>query len=67
MAAGVPAVAAELAKDDPGLYPPVERVWADWLYGEHSPPTAAKSLTSSPPISSMAFLVFVPRCVFSAQ
>ncbi|WP_323185136.1 Helicase associated domain protein [Streptomyces sp. NBC_00305] len=37
MAAGVPAVAATLAEDDPELYPPVERVWADWLYGEHSP------------------------------
>ncbi|MFD5503619.1 Helicase associated domain protein [Streptomyces sp. NPDC127061] len=37
MAAGVPAVAAELAEDAPELYPPVEQVWADWLYGEHSP------------------------------
>ncbi|MEV5205137.1 Helicase associated domain protein [Streptomyces sp. NPDC053720] len=37
MAAGVPAVAATLAEDDPEVYPPVERVWADWLYGEHSP------------------------------
>ncbi|MES9553805.1 MULTISPECIES: Helicase associated domain protein [unclassified Streptomyces] len=37
MAAGVPAVAAALAEDDPEVYPPVERVWADWLYGEHFP------------------------------
>ncbi|MFG3532676.1 Helicase associated domain protein [Streptomyces sp. NPDC047917] len=37
MAAGVPAVAATLAEDDPEVYPPAGRVWADWLYGEHSP------------------------------
>lgn len=37
MAAGVPAVAARLAGDDPGTFPPAERVWADWLYGEHAP------------------------------
>lgn len=35
MAAGVPATAARLAEDDPETYPPAERVWADWLYGEH--------------------------------
>ncbi|MEV0504797.1 Helicase associated domain protein [Streptomyces spectabilis] len=37
MAAGLPTVAARLAEDAPGDYPPVERVWADWLYGEHPP------------------------------
>ncbi|MFB7338409.1 Helicase associated domain protein [Streptomyces adustus] len=37
MAAGVLAVAARLAGDDPDTFPAAERVWADWLYGEHSP------------------------------
>ncbi|MEU1201276.1 Helicase associated domain protein [Streptomyces sp. NPDC005813] len=37
MAVSVPAVAARLAADEPGVYPPVEAVWAEWLYGEHSP------------------------------
>ncbi|MFD3307166.1 Helicase associated domain protein [Streptomyces sp. NPDC058694] len=37
MAAGVPAVAARLAEDDPGTFPAAERVWADWLYGGHAP------------------------------
>ncbi|MFD5520602.1 Helicase associated domain protein [Streptomyces sp. NPDC127066] len=37
MAAGVPAVAARLAGDDPDVFPAAERVWADWLYGEHAP------------------------------
>ncbi|MCX5009157.1 Helicase associated domain protein [Streptomyces sp. NBC_00638] len=37
MAIGVPAVAARLAGDDPDTFPPAERVWADWLYGEHAP------------------------------
>ncbi|MDQ0946618.1 superfamily II DNA or RNA helicase [Streptomyces phaeochromogenes] len=37
MAAGVPAVAARLAEDDPDSFPVAERVWADWLYGEHAP------------------------------
>ncbi|MER5399817.1 Helicase associated domain protein [Streptomyces sp. NPDC002599] len=37
MAAGVPAVAARLAEDDPETFPPAERVWADWLYGGHPP------------------------------
>ncbi|MFC4471753.1 Helicase associated domain protein [Streptomyces xiangluensis] len=37
MAAGVPAVAARLAEDDPEAFPPAERVWANWLYGEHPP------------------------------
>ncbi|MFF3467492.1 helicase-related protein [Streptomyces sp. NPDC002619] len=37
MAAGVPAVAARLADDDPDTFPAVERVWADWLYGEDAP------------------------------
>ncbi|GHH62927.1 helicase [Streptomyces umbrinus] len=37
MAAGVPAVASRLAQDDPDTFPAAERVWADWLYGEHAP------------------------------
>lgn len=37
MAAGVPAVAARLAEDDPDTFPAAEQVWANWLYGEHSP------------------------------
>ncbi|KUN58201.1 helicase [Streptomyces griseorubiginosus] len=37
MAASVPATAARLAEADPDTYPPVEQVWADWLYGEHAP------------------------------
>ncbi|WP_328499003.1 Helicase associated domain protein [Streptomyces sp. NBC_00414] len=37
MAVSVPAVAARLAEDAPGTYPPAEQVWADWLYGEHAP------------------------------
>ncbi|WP_331722846.1 Helicase associated domain protein (plasmid) [Streptomyces canus] len=37
MAAAVPATAARLAADDPDTYPPVEQVWAEWLYGEHAP------------------------------
>ncbi|MCX4851693.1 helicase-related protein [Streptomyces sp. NBC_00893] len=28
---------AALAEDAPETYPPAEQVWADWLYGEHSP------------------------------
>ncbi|PTM84239.1 helicase-like protein [Streptomyces sp. VMFN-G11Ma] len=36
MAAAVPATADRLVADDPDTYPPVERVWADWLYGEHA-------------------------------
>ncbi|WP_444968425.1 Helicase associated domain protein [Streptomyces umbrinus] len=37
MAAGVPAVAARLAQDDPGTFPAAEQVWANWLYGGHAP------------------------------
>ncbi|MFF8423414.1 hypothetical protein [Streptomyces sp. NPDC015680] len=37
-------VAAALAGDAPGLYPPVERVWADWLYGARPPPGAVTLL-----------------------
>jgi hypothetical protein len=37
MAAGVPAVAARLAEDDPGTFPAAEQVWANWLYGGHAP------------------------------
>ncbi|WP_406255844.1 Helicase associated domain protein [Streptomyces nigra] len=37
MAAAVPVTAGRLAEDDPDTYPPADRVWADWLYGDHSP------------------------------
>lgn len=37
MAAGVPEVAEQLHQEDPGLYPPVGRVWSEWLYAEHEP------------------------------
>ncbi|WP_345142316.1 DEAD/DEAH box helicase [Streptomyces mexicanus] len=37
MAAGIGATAKRLADDDPERYPPADRVWADWLYGEHAP------------------------------
>ncbi|MET9736381.1 Helicase associated domain protein [Streptomyces sp. NPDC006458] len=35
MAAGVPGVAVRLRAEDPETFPPAERVWAEWLYGEH--------------------------------
>ncbi|MFF3540017.1 Helicase associated domain protein [Streptomyces sp. NPDC002466] len=44
MAAGVVGVAARLAEEEPGTYPPASRVWADWLYGEHSPAHRRKVL-----------------------
>ncbi|MFF2902850.1 Helicase associated domain protein [Streptomyces sp. NPDC057966] len=44
MAAGVVGVAARLAEEGPGTYPPADRVWADWLYGEHSPAHRRKVL-----------------------
>ncbi|MFJ1588399.1 Helicase associated domain protein [Streptomyces sp. NPDC088197] len=37
MAAGVPAVAQRLWEDDPETYPEPDRVWSDWLCGEHKP------------------------------
>ncbi|MBN6547640.1 DEAD/DEAH box helicase, partial [Actinacidiphila bryophytorum] len=37
MAAGVPAVAQRLWEDDPETYPEPDRVWSEWLCGEHSP------------------------------
>ncbi|WP_435858240.1 Helicase associated domain protein [Streptomyces olivaceoviridis] len=37
MARGVRSVAARLAEDDPEVFPAVERVWADWLHGDHAP------------------------------
>ncbi|MET8788467.1 Helicase associated domain protein [Streptomyces sp. NPDC004589] len=37
MAAGIPGVAAQLRQESPRRFPPAERVWADWLYGEHTP------------------------------
>ncbi|MEU8757370.1 Helicase associated domain protein [Streptomyces chartreusis] len=36
MAVAVPVTARRLADDGPDVYPPVEQVWADWLYGEHA-------------------------------
>ncbi|MET9914312.1 Helicase associated domain protein [Streptomyces sp. NPDC006476] len=37
MAASVPVTARRLAEAEPERYPPVEQVWAEWLYGEHAP------------------------------
>ncbi|MFJ8614119.1 Helicase associated domain protein [Streptomyces sp. NPDC093675] len=37
MAVGLPGVAAQLRAESPRRFPPAERVWADWLYGEHAP------------------------------
>ncbi|GGP79950.1 helicase [Streptomyces melanogenes] len=37
MAHGALEVAAQLHEEDPDRFPPVRRVWADWLYGEHAP------------------------------
>ncbi|MGW3036442.1 Helicase associated domain protein [Streptomyces sp. NPDC001178] len=37
MAAGIHGVAVQLREKDPERFPPPERVWAQWLYGEHSP------------------------------
>ncbi|MFI6644809.1 Helicase associated domain protein [Streptomyces sp. NPDC050504] len=37
MAAGVPEVAERLHQEDPDTYPPVRRVWAEWLYADHEP------------------------------
>lgn len=37
MAAGVPAVAEQLHADDPDRFPAPDRVWAQWLYGDHAP------------------------------
>ncbi|MFE1341563.1 Helicase associated domain protein [Streptomyces sp. NPDC058733] len=37
MAAGVRETAARLAVEEPEVFPPAERVWADWLFGEHPP------------------------------
>ncbi|MFG2631290.1 Helicase associated domain protein [Streptomyces sp. NPDC048473] len=36
MATGVVGVAQRLWEDDPRRFPAPERVWANWLYGEHS-------------------------------
>ncbi|MCD9145883.1 DEAD/DEAH box helicase [Streptomyces albireticuli] len=37
MAEGVVDVAQRLWQDDPRRFPAPERVWADWLYGDHAP------------------------------
>ncbi|MFC0602918.1 DEAD/DEAH box helicase [Streptomyces palmae] len=45
MAAGVVDVAERLWEDDPRRFPAPERVWADWLCGEHSPGRRQEVLT----------------------
>ncbi|MFI1177485.1 DEAD/DEAH box helicase [Streptomyces melanogenes] len=37
MAQGIVGVAEQLRAQEPRRYPPAERVWADWLCGEHAP------------------------------
>ncbi|MEU8893919.1 Helicase associated domain protein [Streptomyces sp. NPDC048442] len=37
MAGGLVGVARQLWQDDPETFHAPERVWADWLYGEHAP------------------------------
>ncbi|MFD7617902.1 Helicase associated domain protein [Streptomyces sp. NPDC059802] len=37
MATGIVDAARKLWEDNPRRYPEPERVWADWLYGEHPP------------------------------
>ncbi|MFF1480686.1 Helicase associated domain protein [Streptomyces sp. NPDC058301] len=37
MAQGVVGVAEQLRAEEPRRFPPAERVWADWLCGEHAP------------------------------
>ncbi|WP_406740637.1 Helicase associated domain protein [Streptomyces atratus] len=37
MATGVVDAARKLWEDNPSRYPDPERVWADWLYGQHPP------------------------------
>ncbi|MFF4258599.1 Helicase associated domain protein [Streptomyces sp. NPDC001663] len=44
MAAGIRGVAVQLREQDPGRFPPAQRVWAQWLYGEHSPTHRRKVL-----------------------
>ncbi|WP_234344222.1 DEAD/DEAH box helicase [Streptomyces sp. NRRL F-5123] len=46
MAAGVPAVARRLWEGDPQTYPEPDRVWADWLCGEHPPKHRNATLAS---------------------
>ncbi|MFJ4989780.1 Helicase associated domain protein [Streptomyces sp. NPDC088732] len=46
MAAGVPAVARRLWEDDPETYAEPDRVWADWLCGEHSPTHRRETLAT---------------------
>ncbi|MDX3235413.1 Helicase associated domain protein [Streptomyces sp. ME03-5709C] len=46
MAAGVPAVARRLWEDDPATYAEPDRVWADWLCGEHSPTHRRETLAT---------------------
>ncbi|MFK8906241.1 Helicase associated domain protein [Streptomyces sp. YS-3] len=37
MAQGIAGVAQQLRAQEPRHFPPAERVWADWLCGEHAP------------------------------
>ncbi|MFD8079498.1 Helicase associated domain protein [Streptomyces sp. NPDC059718] len=46
MAAGLPAVARRLWEDDPATYAEPDRVWADWLCGEHSPAHRRETLAT---------------------
>ncbi|MFF7680967.1 Helicase associated domain protein [Actinacidiphila glaucinigra] len=46
MAAGVPAVARRLWEADPDTYAEPDRVWADWLCGEHSPTHRRETLAT---------------------
>ncbi|MFF3257438.1 Helicase associated domain protein [Actinacidiphila glaucinigra] len=46
MAAGVPAVARRLWEAEPGTYAEPDRVWADWLCGEHSPTHRRETLAT---------------------
>ncbi|MFJ5197036.1 Helicase associated domain protein [Streptomyces sp. NPDC088394] len=43
MAAGIVDAARKLWEDDPRKFPEPERVWADWLYGQH-PPTHRRTI-----------------------
>jgi superfamily II DNA or RNA helicase len=61
MAAGVPAVARRLWEDGPETYPEPDRVWADWLCGEHSPKRRRATLaTFADPVGERADGDLVP-------
>ncbi|MFJ5221155.1 Helicase associated domain protein [Streptomyces sp. NPDC088354] len=61
MAAGVPAVAQRLWEHDPQTYAEPDRVWADWLCGEHSPTHRRETLaTFADPVGERADGELVP-------